>query len=170
MKHLQKFVILLYDRTGESTQVDHCRKLLFANGRQLDRIAPTEAALKEHVKCAVYQAGYCWGQTLIAIHELPSPEERGWKKSRDNHWIPFWTSRPEAAKVCKEMVKCGCKKHVGGHANACLFHFHAQSSASAREPVINKNVLDTFHCACRYIHVLELFNVKSILCPGLSRN
>ena len=59
MKHLQRFMILLYDRKSQSTQVDHSGKLLFANGRQIDRIPPTEAALKEHVNRAVYQAGYC---------------------------------------------------------------------------------------------------------------
>ena len=46
----------------------------------------------------------------------------------EKHNVPSWTPLPEAAKVCKELVKCGCKeKHVGGHANACLFHFHAQN-------------------------------------------
>ena len=81
MKHLQRFVILLYDRTSQSTQVDHSRKVLFATGRQIDRIPPTEATLKEHVKRALYQAGYFWGQTLVANQELPSPGEWGWKKS-----------------------------------------------------------------------------------------
>ena len=72
MKHLQRFVILLYDRPSQSTQVDHSRKLLFATGRQIDCIPPTEATLKEHFKRAV---GYCWGQTLVANQELPSPGE-----------------------------------------------------------------------------------------------
>ena len=81
MKHLQRFLILLYDRKSQSTQVDHSRKLLFAKGRQIDRIPPTEAALKEHVNRAVYQAGYCWGQTLVVNQELPSPGEWDWKKS-----------------------------------------------------------------------------------------
>ena len=73
MKHLQRFVILLYNRTSQSTQVDRSRKVLFATGRQIDCIPPTEATLKDHVKRAVYQAGYCWGQTLVANQELPSP-------------------------------------------------------------------------------------------------
>ena len=50
MNHLQRFVLLLYVRTSECTRVDLCRKLLFAKGRQIDRIPPTEAALKEHIK------------------------------------------------------------------------------------------------------------------------
>ena len=71
----------------------------------------------------------------------------------EKHNSPSWTSLPEAAKVCKELVKCGCKeKHVGGYANACLFHFHAQGSATARQPVINKNVLDTFQYTCMYLN------------------
>ena len=55
MKHLQRLMILLYDRKSESTQVDHSRKLLFAKGRQIDRIPPTEAALKEHVTQSIVQ-------------------------------------------------------------------------------------------------------------------
>ena len=87
--------------------------------------------------------------------ELLSPGEWDWKKST------ILLSLPEAAKVCKELVKCGPKeKHVGGHANACLFHFHARGSATARQPVINKNILDTIQWAYIYIHVHELFNVK----------
>ena len=57
----------------------------------------------------------------------------------------------------------GCKgKHVGHHANARLFHFHAHSSATARQPGINKNVLDTFQWAYIYIHVLELFRFVQV--------
>ena len=70
----------------------------------------TEAALKEHIKRAVYQAGCCWGQPLGVHQQLPSPGEWGLEKRPDDHWIPFKTSLPEAAKVCKELIKCGCKK------------------------------------------------------------
>lgn len=110
MNKLQRFVILLYDRTSQCTQVNQSRKLLFAKGRQLDRIPPTEAALSEHVKRATYQAGFCWGQALVAQQQLPSPGDWGWEKSSDDQWVPFWTSLPEAAKVCKELIKCGCRK------------------------------------------------------------
>ena len=58
VKHLQRFVILLYDRTSQSKKVDHCRKLLFANGRQIDRTPPTKAVLKEHVKSAMTDPRY----------------------------------------------------------------------------------------------------------------
>ena len=110
MNHLQRFVLLLYDRTSECTRVDLCRKLLFAKGRQIDRIPPTAAALKEHIKRAVYQAGYCCSQSLAVHQHLQSPGEWGWVTRPDNHWTPVWTSLPEAGKVCKERIKSGCKK------------------------------------------------------------
>ena len=79
----------------------------------------------------------------------------------EKHNSPSWTSLPEAAKVCKELVKCGCKeKHVSGHANACLFH-SMHRALQLRDNLLSiKNVLDTFQWAYIYIHVLELFNVK----------
>lgn len=80
LDRLQRFVVLLYDRTCQYTQVNETRKMLFAKGRQLDRIPPTEAALREHVKRSAYQAGFCWGQALVAQQQLPSPGAWGWEK------------------------------------------------------------------------------------------
>ena len=45
---LERFVILLYDRTSECTHVNQARNLQFAKGRQIDRIPPTKYALTEH--------------------------------------------------------------------------------------------------------------------------
>jgi len=56
ISQLERFVILLYDKTSECTHVNEARKVLFAKGRQIAHIAPTKAALKEHVKCTIYQA------------------------------------------------------------------------------------------------------------------
>ena len=159
MNHLQRFVLLLYDRTSECTRVDLCRKLLFAKGRQIDRIPPTEAALKEHIKRAVYQAGYCWGQSLALHQHLPSPGEWGWEKRSDNHWTPFWTSLPEAEKVCKELIKCGCKKPAGLLVNECLFHSHAQSFATAWEPVIDRCQSDAFLLS-RVLHKVYILGIQ----------
>jgi len=58
ISQLERFVILLYDKTSECTYVNEARKVLFTKGRQIDRIPPTKAALKEHVKRATYQAGH----------------------------------------------------------------------------------------------------------------
>ena len=106
--HWKRFVIVLYDRTSDCTRVDRCREQLFAKGRQINHIPPTKAALKEQIKRAVYQAGYFWVRTLVVHPQLPSPGECGWEKRPDDYNVPFWTSLPEAAKVCKELIKCDC--------------------------------------------------------------
>ena len=71
-------------------------------------IPPTESALIEHTKRAVYQAGHVWGQSLILEPALPSPKQRGWKED-DHNWQPNWTSLPTVAACCQELAKCGCK-------------------------------------------------------------
>ena len=72
-------MVLLYDRTSEKTVVNDARKQMFVKkGRQFDTIPPTKAALLEHSKRAVLQAGYIWGQALIPNPTLPSPQDWGW--------------------------------------------------------------------------------------------
>ena len=76
---LQRFVVLLYDRTSSQDHVNDAHKQLFAqNCRTIDALPPTRAALIQHAKRAACQAGYCWGQMMIPAPELPSPSEWGW--------------------------------------------------------------------------------------------
>ena len=110
MCQLERFVILLYDRTSQCMQVNQARNTLFAKGRQIDHIPPTKGALVEHTKWAAYQAGYIWGQSLIPVQQVPDPCHWGWTKNTQDHWVPFWTALPEASKSCKELIKCGCKR------------------------------------------------------------
>ena len=69
-----------------------------------------KAALIQHTKWATYQAGYCWGQVMIAAPELPSPSDWGWTRKEPNGWEVNWTTLPEATKACRELLWCGCKK------------------------------------------------------------
>ena len=89
MNRLQRFVVLLYDRTSTKATVNEARKQLFIQkGRQFDNIPPTEAALAEHVKRTAYQAGYIWGQTLTPSPELPKALKTGdglWKMGSGGH-------------------------------------------------------------------------------------
>ncbi|XP_041378093.1 uncharacterized protein LOC121390363 [Gigantopelta aegis] len=71
---------------------------------------PTKAALEEHFKIAAYQGGHVWGQVLLPASELPSPTEWGWTKNDKGKYEPHWTSLPEAALICDELVSCKCKK------------------------------------------------------------
>ena len=56
---LERYVVLLYSKTSEATQVNKARQALFVKGtRTLENIPPTKGALTQHVRRAVFQAGY----------------------------------------------------------------------------------------------------------------
>ena len=102
--------VLLYSRVTTLTSVNEARKRMFAFGnRQLENIPPTQDALVLHVMRAMYQAGQIWGQILLPNPHIPSPERWGWRKDGDA-WSPLWTTLAEAAKSCRELIKCKCKR------------------------------------------------------------
>ena len=73
---LERFVVLMYDRTSTEMKVNEARKQLFSQkSRSIDGIPPTQAALVEHMKRAAYQAGHVWAQMFVAVPNLPSPSE-----------------------------------------------------------------------------------------------
>ncbi len=66
MGPLERFTVLLYDRTSSHDSVNQARKQLFTQkGRAIDGISPTQAALIQYTKRAAYQAGHCWAQMLV---------------------------------------------------------------------------------------------------------
>lgn len=93
---LERFVVLLYDRTSTAEKVNEARKQLFSQkSRSMDGLPPTRAALKEHTKRAAYQAGHVWAQMFIAVPKLPSPGEWGWLQTSNGGWEVKWTALPE---------------------------------------------------------------------------
>lgn len=114
MQVLERYVILLYDRTSSCLTVEEAQKQLFTRkSRRFDSIPLTRDALLQDVKRTAYQAGHIWGQALIASPLVPSPQLWGWiTDSRE--WRPLWTTLPEITKSCQELVKCGCKKGCRG--------------------------------------------------------
>jgi len=52
---IERFVILIYDRTNMCTDINEARRKLFARKSNVKQIPPTKAALEQHVKRAVYQ-------------------------------------------------------------------------------------------------------------------
>ena len=120
IKPLERFVILLYDRTSSLECVNQSRKQLFTQkGRSIEGLPPTKAALIEHTKRAAYQAGHCWSQAMIAAPELPSPSDWGWTRKEPSGWEVCWTTLPEATKACRELLRCGCTKGCKGQCK-CL--------------------------------------------------
>ena len=96
--------------------VNSARKELFTQkGRTIDGLPPTKAALVQHIMRPAYQAGHCWGQTIVPPPELPSPSQWGWNESTDGNWEVNWTTLPEATHACRELIRCGCKKGCRGH-------------------------------------------------------
>ena len=65
---LEKTFVLLYDRASTCTSINECRKDLFPRkGRLPEELPPTLDAFKLYVNRAVYQASYCWAQSLLKI-------------------------------------------------------------------------------------------------------
>ena len=62
-KVLERFVIIVYDRSSSTTDIDSIRLDMFARKQKsYDAIPPTSAALDYHTKRAAYHAGCIWGQ------------------------------------------------------------------------------------------------------------
>ena len=106
-RNLERFVILMDDKHSSKYDVDAARRRMVALGRSIERIPPTKGALLQHIKRAVYQAGYVWSCSLTPTPQLPCATSWGWKKE-DNKLLPLWTLLPEASKGCREFMKCGC--------------------------------------------------------------
>ena len=74
---LERFVMLMYDKTSECFGVNEARKKLFIHkSRSLVNIPPAKAILEQHIKRASLQA-HCWSQALVKNPRLPSPSDWG---------------------------------------------------------------------------------------------
>ena len=73
---VERFAVLLYDKTSMCATVNECRKDLFAReGRLPEGLPPTQDALIPHVYGAVCQASSCWAQALTKDAFLPDPND-----------------------------------------------------------------------------------------------
>ncbi|MES9879581.1 MAG: hypothetical protein ABW185_01720 [Sedimenticola sp.] len=116
MDILERFTILLYDRTSSKVNIDDARQELFTKkGRAMEAIPPTRAALVQHTKRATYQGEHCWGNASTVNVEMPSPEDWGWIDPEN--WKPVWTTLPEASASSRELIRCGCTKGCKGRCN-----------------------------------------------------
>ena len=73
---IESFVISLYSVTCRPTltDVNQARQQIFAqSSRTFEYLPPTKASLVEYIKRTTHQAGYVWGQSIIAKLVLPSP-------------------------------------------------------------------------------------------------
>ena len=111
---LEKYVILMYDKSSTAATVDEARLDMFARKqRPYEAIPPTKAALLQHTKRAAYQAGCVWAQATKCQPEAESPSNWGWQKFGEE-WQVFWTANSSIAKSCQQLTKCGCKTDCHG--------------------------------------------------------
>ena len=79
-KVIQRFVVLMYAKTSDLLTVNSERMdMFFKKNQNLDIIPPTENALLQHCKRAIYQTGV-WSRCLEPNQNLPSPSNFGWKR------------------------------------------------------------------------------------------
>ena len=113
MPMLERFVILMYDRTSNCLDVNSCRCDLFVKkGRAMEALPPTFDALLQHSFHAAYQAGHFWRKSFTQQQQLPSPEDWGWKMVGEMYF-PHWTDFAEAAIAIRELIKCRCNPEKG---------------------------------------------------------
>jgi hypothetical protein len=68
---LKEFVVIMYDRSSSTNKVNDARLDLFARKQSpYNGIPPSRAALVEHMKRSVLQAGHTWGQSLCISRKL----------------------------------------------------------------------------------------------------
>jgi hypothetical protein len=107
---LERFVVILYDKTSAIEVVNEARMELFCHkARSMEKIPPTRHALIEHTKRATFQAGI-WTTCHLHQQQTPPAEEWGWEEDKDTQsLVPVWTTLPMATEACSDFVKCGCK-------------------------------------------------------------
>ena len=107
---LERLTVILYDKWSASFSVNETRKLLFCyESLSMEKLPPTQDALLQHVRRAVYQAGI-WTSSTNTQQALPSPRDYGWmKEPGTSTWVPVWMTIPEVSRACRELIKCCCK-------------------------------------------------------------
>ena len=76
LRKLERFVVLLYDRTSTKMRVNEARKQRFSQkAKSIESIPPMQAALIQHTSRAAYQGRHCWGQAIVPVMNLPCPSQ-----------------------------------------------------------------------------------------------
>ena len=105
---LERLTVKVYDKSSPLCSINQVRKELFCHGnRAMERLPPTQDALLQHIKRAVYQTGI-WATSTQSQQVIPSPHNFGWNKESGS-WVPVWLTIPEVSRSCSELMKCSCK-------------------------------------------------------------
>ena len=111
---LEELFIQIYGR-GQVRLIDQPsaeNDFVCQRNQNVEMISPSQNALFQHCRRAMFQA-IVWTTAHDSAMFEPDPCLHGWNREHD-HLIPEWITIPEAAAMCKELVKCGCKKSCSG--------------------------------------------------------
>ena len=92
---LERFIILLYCKTSDETDIHQARHRLFASGHSMEYIPPTRWALFQHIKRATLQTKL-WMSCLIKNPKIPSLLNYGWMYTENKKsiipktWFKLW--------------------------------------------------------------------------------
>ena len=107
------FVCKLYGQNVHTT--DEARMEMYHACNSPEMLPPTSDALTHHIKRTHYQS-LVWKQSNVAIPELPSATESGWRE-HNQKLLPVLMTKSAIPRACAEMTQCGCKK--GCHSMIC---------------------------------------------------
>ena len=103
---MERFVIILYDRTSEEQDINKARMALFCHKGQTIKLYSTiESSLDSaHQEMYITEYNMLGSDFVLAHQELPCPSQ--WGCSQDTTWLPKWTG---ASNSCTELLRCTCK-------------------------------------------------------------
>ena len=77
--------MILHHKVSTLLVVNEARRELFCKkNKSLENLLPTQDALLQHARRAVFQANI----SLQNIQDIPTPEDWGWRK-QENSWKPI---------------------------------------------------------------------------------
>jgi len=87
MKIIERFVVVMYDRTSPCMSVNECRRVLYTRkNRSVENIPPTADALLQHVKRPALQS-HIWQDCLTSNAPYYEPIKWGWICADDSSYI-----------------------------------------------------------------------------------
>ena len=136
MKIIERFVILMYDKTSRCTDIDKARRKMFAKRLKAEQIPPTFHVLELHLRRAIYQGGYVWAHALLTQPVLPSPTGWGWTKDNNGVYVPKWTCLLLPKRVMSYYI-VDAKKDAEKTADAKELIWNVQAYATVKDVMGN---------------------------------
>ena len=98
------------------------------DGRMINNIPPTQAALSKHRLWASYNAYHVWGQCFARFQTLTRADLWRWKYE-NNILTPDWADLPEPSRAVWELLECECKviKNCRGRCKCIVGKYHVKT-------------------------------------------